>query len=92
MDKKMNVKSRKTTVLAMEWLARCINDEEIFMNWLSNGVADGDIPQGSLNIDDVDDYYIEDDNLAELMGLFLRLMASAKKDGGLYDDRIVSKD
>ena len=34
---------RAELVLAMEKIARCINNEDIFMGWLMAGVADGDI-------------------------------------------------
>ena len=44
MDKKTRIK-RGETVLAMEHMARCINDEDIFWSWLSVGVADGDITE-----------------------------------------------
>lgn len=87
----MKAENRKKVVLAMEMLARCINDEDIFEGWLINGVADGDIPLYSTDPDDVDDYYIEDDNFAELMGCFLRRMVAANKSGGLYEDGVVSK-
>ena len=83
--------NRKKVVLAMEMLARCINDEDVFEGWLMNGVADGDIPLYSTDIKEVEDYYIEDDNFEDLMSLFLRLMVRAYKNGGLYEDGIVSK-
>ena len=56
-----------------------------------SGVADGDIPLYSTDTNDVDDYYIEDENFAELMGCFLRRMVAASKSGGLYEDNVVSK-
>lgn len=87
----MNKEIRKKAVLAMEFLARQINDEEIFMNWLSVGVADGDIRYASTDVDDVDDYYISDDTFAELMGEFVKIMSSAKDNRGLYCDGIRSK-
>lgn len=85
----MKLSRRAKVVRAMETLARCINDEDIFDSWLMLGVADGDI---NGNEDDEDlDYYCSDDNFAELMGLFLRLMKRAAKSGGLYEDEVVSK-
>ena len=78
--------NRKKAVVAMEYLARCINDEDIFESWLMCGVADGDINFGSFDIDEVDDYYIKDDNFGEITELFTRLMARANKSGGLYCD------
>lgn len=88
----MKVSERIKMVKAMEFIARQINDEMVFESWLMCGVADGDIEYGDLTRDEVDDYYIDDSNFAELMDLFLRLMVRAKKSGGLYCDGIVSKD
>lgn len=85
----MKLAERAKVVRAMETLCRCINNEDIFMPWLSVGVADGDITEDTTDEDL--EYYCEDDNFAELMELFLRLMARAKKDGGLYCDGITSE-
>lgn len=89
---KKNIKRRAEILMAMEKLARSINDEDIFMSWLSVGVADGDINQDT-TIEELmhDDYYMDDDNFAELMGLFLHLMVRANKSGGLYVGGVVSK-
>lgn len=85
----MKKKLRTEVVRAMETLAHCVNDESIFEEWLAWGVADGDID------DDTEDeeleYYIEDDNFKELMGVFLHMMYRAYKDGGLYVDGVVSE-
>ena len=75
----------------MEFIARCINDEDIFESWLMCGVPDGDIPLGCMDTSYVDDYFLTDNNLSELMGLFLRCMKRAEKSGGLYIDKVVSK-
>lgn len=85
-----NVENRKKMVLAMEMIARAINDEDIFESWLMVGVADGDITPYSIDTNEVDDYYVKDENYAELMDLFLRMMKRAYMSGGLYDDGIVS--
>ena len=85
----MNLKKRAEVVRAMETLARCVNDEEIFESWLMCGVADGDIT--SETTDEDLEYYCEDDNFSELMGRFLRLMTRARKSGGLYKDGVVSE-
>ena len=85
----MNLKKRTEVVRAMETLARCVNDEEVFESWLMCGVADGDIT--SETTDEDLEYYCEDDNFSDLMGLFLRLMARARKSGGLYEDGVVSE-
>ena len=86
----MNKELRKKVVVAMELLARSVINEEDMQGWLMCGVPDGDIDYGDLNTDNVDEYFIEDKNFAELMGCFLRTMCRAKEDG-LYVDRIVSK-
>lgn len=87
----MKLSERQKVVRAMETIARCINDEDVFEGWLMCGVADGDITEETTD-EEVDEYYCEDDTLAELMGCFLRRMALAKKSGGLYVDGVVSKD
>ena len=81
---------RKQMVLAMERIVRCVNNEELLMPWLSCGVPDGDIER--YEEDEVDDYFTEDEHFAELMGLFLKIMAKAKKDGGLYACGVCSRD
>lgn len=81
---------RKKVVLAMELLCRCINDEIVEIGWLMGGVADGDIPRYSIDVADVDDYYVEDGNFKDLMSCFLRRMYGAYLSGGLYADGIVS--
>lgn len=84
---KVNVENRRKAVLAMEFLARNINDEQIFESWLLCGVADGDITYGNLtDVSEVDDYYVADENFNELVELFLRLMRRAEKSGGLWFD------
>ena len=88
----MNKTERAKMVLAMEFIARRINDEDVFDGWLVCGVADGDIPYSSFDIADVDEYYLEDDTFNDLMSCFLRRMKGAYESGGLYCDRIVCKD
>ena len=85
----MKISVRAEVVRAMETLARCINDEYVFEGWLICGVADGDIDETTTN--EELEYYIEDETFAELMGAFLKVMARAKKSGGLYVDGVVSK-
>ena len=85
----MKVKLRTDVVRAMETLARSVNDEYVFDEWLTWGVADGDIDESTE--DEELEYYIEDDNFKELMGVFLHMMHRAYKSGGLYVDGVVSK-
>lgn len=88
----MNKIERAKMVLAMEFIARQINDEDVLDGWLMCGVADGDIPYGSIDIADVDEYYLNDDTFNDLMSCFLRKMKGAYKSGGLYCDNVVCKD
>ena len=85
----MKMSERVKVIRAMETIARCINDEDVFMRWLMGGVADGDITDETTDEDL--EWYAEDDNLADLMACFLRCMAGAKASGGLYCDWVVSK-
>ena len=85
----MNLSRRAKVVRAMETIARCVNDEEVFYRWLLCGVADGDIDDDTTDEDL--EYYCEDKTFADIMERFLDLMTAAKKSGGLYEDKIVSK-
>lgn len=81
---------RKKMVLAMEYIARQVNDEDVFMGWLYNGVPDGDIEYGCFDTDAVDEWDIREKNFSELMDTFLWVMSKAKKSGGLYCGGVVS--
>lgn len=87
-----NLKERIKMVKAMEFIVRQINNEDFIIPWLYVGVADGDIEYGDLS-DGIGDAisYTDDETFKELMGLFLRCMARAKSDGGLYCGGIVSE-
>jgi len=90
----MKKTERIKMVKAMEFIARQINDEYVFEEWLNWGVADGDIKYGDLicaSQDEEDlDYYIEDEDFGSLMSCFLACMSRARKSGGLYCDEVVS--
>ena len=86
----MNKPERAKMILAMEYIARQLNDEDILDDWLMCGVADGDIPYGCMDIDKVDEWYLNDNNFKDLMSCFLRRMVRAYKSGGLYCDKVVS--
>ena len=93
----MDKQERTKMIKAMEFIARQVNDEEVFDNWLLYGVADGDIEYGDLagyTDDDANDveFWLDDDEFADLMGNFLFLMKQAYKSGGLYCDKVVSKE
>ena len=89
-----NTTERRKMVLAMEYIARQTNNEDLFYDiWATYGVADGDIPYGELevgNTDSFDDYYIDDEAFKDLMDTFLWLMKKVQRDGGLYCGGIVS--
>lgn len=84
----MNIIERAEVIKAMETIARCVNDEVTFEQWLINGIADG------TDLRDPDEiaYYAEDENFADLMTEFLYLMIEAGDNGGLYCDGITSKE
>lgn len=86
----MKTRARIKVVRAMETLARAVNDERVFEHWLMLGVADGDIDETTE--DEELEFYIDDENFAELMGTFLNVMKNAYKSGGLYVDGIISKE
>lgn len=88
---KDKIENRKRMVLAMEMIARAVNDEEVFESWLMCGVPDGEITRYSIDTNEVDEYFVEDRNYRELMDLFLVVMKNAYKSGGLYDSDVVTK-
>ena len=88
----MNRTERAKMILAMEFIARQINDEDVLDRWLMCGVADDDIPYGSMDITDVDEDYLNNSTFEDVMSCFLRCMKGAYNSGGLYCDDIVCKD
>ena len=84
------IENRKRMVLAMEMIARAVNDEEVFESWLMYGVPDGEITRYSIDTNEVDEYFTEDEHYRELMDLFLMVMKNAYKSGGLYDSDVVT--
>lgn len=95
MNKKPNMAERVKLLKAMEYIARQINDENVFYAWLYAGIADGDVDYGDLSYtpekdDALFDFYVKDDEFRDMMTLFLRCMKRAYKSGGLYCDNVVS--
>ena len=86
----MNKIERAKMVLAMEFIARQINDEDVFDGWLMCGVADGDINYGEFDPQMVDECYLDNKTFYNLMNCFLRRMKGAYESGGLYCDNIVA--
>ena len=83
---------RAKMVACMEYIARQINNEDVFETWLMCGVADGDIEYGNLDFNDIDDYYLDDNTFKGIMSTFLGGMKGAFNSGGLYCGGVVSKD
>ena len=87
----MNIKERIEMVRAMELIARCINDEEVFDTWILRGIPDGTITE---NTDDGElaDYIevLRDSDFADIMTTFLLCMRNAYSSGGLYCDDVLS--
>lgn len=89
MANQINIRERIEVVRAMETIARAINDESIFEEWLIYGVADGDIDESTK--DEELEYYAEDDKtFGELMSTFTHMMRKVHKNGGLYVDGVTS--
>lgn len=88
----MNKLERVKMVKAMEYIARQVNDEEVFDIWLSLGVADGDIDYGDFSTEDYGEaeYYTNHSGFSNLMDTFLLVMSHAYKSGGLYCDGVLS--
>ena len=88
--REVDLHKRAALVRAMDTLVAAVNDTSYIESWLSCGVADGYIK--SETTDEDLKCYCEDDALSNLMNIFLNIMESAKEDGGLYCDRVVSKE
>ena len=92
------LRERMMAVKAMEFMARQVNDGEVFDIWLMGGVADEEIEYGDFTIhsgvetDPAYEYASDPGTFSYLMGCFLRTMSAAHKNGGLYCGGIVSDD
>lgn len=85
-----NMKERCELVRAMEIVCRNLNDEDILMHWLTEGVADGDITKDTSDDEIIQEYCEDDKSFAEIMDCFLECVKAANKSGGLYCGRVVS--
>lgn len=93
-EHEINKKERADMVRAMDHIVRCVNNEDLFWPWLSDGVADGDI-NGTETVEDLEWYYEDERTFADLMGLFLRIMKRAcvkDENGGLFCDYVCSRE
>lgn len=88
----MNKVKRVKMVAAMEFIMRNLNNEELIMDWLRDGVADGDINYGDMSPDNDELYIYTDDDVdfAEIMHTFTEIMAEVHNNGGLYCDGVCS--
>ena len=84
------MQDRVAMIRAMETIARCVNDEDVFEGWLMCGVADGDIDRNTTDQEIMDEYCTDDENFIGIMDCFLTLMKNAYKSGGLYCGDVVS--
>ena len=84
---------RMKMIKAMEFIARNVNNEQVFNIWLADGIGDGEIEYGDLNVSETEGYYCggdgweqdeADKHFADLMDTFMWVMKEAWKDGGLY--------
>ena len=85
---------RKKMLVAMEFVARQINDEDVLDGWLMCGVPDGDIEYGNFDISQIDDedYMVTDKGFKDIMSCFLRRIVRAYESGALYCGGIVCKE
>lgn len=95
---KIDKKERAEMLVAMDLIARSINDEDITINrWLVGGVADGDIDYDGLcdhesNVTNLmgDDWYMDDKHFADIIDCFMHCVSLARADGGLYCNGVVA--
>ena len=83
---------RGQKVIAMDTLAKCVNDERFYEEWLTLGVAEGDITSLTKPEDETVDCYCEDEEFQYLLTTFNRVMHKAWHSGGLYDGKVCSMD
>lgn len=89
-EHRVRIKDRVELVRAMETVCRNLNDERVFMHWITMGVADEDITPDTTDEFIAEQYCEDEGNFAELMDCFLECMQEAFKSGGLYCGRIKS--
>lgn len=83
---------RQKMIVAMDFIASHINDEDVLDGWLMNGVPDGMLNDSldPTQIDD-DDWLITD-GFVDVMTCFTRRMSSAYLSGGLYCGGVCSRE
>lgn len=91
MDKKERIQMLK----AMEIIMRNLNDEELIMTWLSDGIPDGT----PLDDDEAFEDFIDNVTFADIMDTFVHIMMQAcpknnvarERRGVLYCDGVISE-
>ena len=89
-ERAMNTHGRCEILRAMELLARTVEDDHVFTEWLMEGVADGDITPDTTD-NEMDGYIADDEVFAGMLYTFMHLMCSAFENGGLSVDGVKSK-
>ena len=91
----MTVKSKRMDMVrAMEYIARQVSNDEVLDLWVNLGVVGNDIPYSVLT-DGSEEWlekYITDEGLSNLMRVFLRVMAMAYAEDGLWCAGVSSKE
>lgn len=82
MSKQINYTTRIQALQAMDTIMRGLNDEDLFMQWLTYGIEDACTDY---------DYYCDDQVFSDMLSEFCRIMKTATEcKGALYIDNIVS--
>lgn len=93
----MNKSKRIKMLKAMEYIARQLNDKDMFIrNWRIVGIAEGAIEFGDLDAEndpeEVERYIEDDEDFAELMDTFLYMMSHAYTGNtGLFCDGVSTR-
>ena len=89
-EKRINYAERVAVLRAMNTIALSLNDEDYIMWWLQDGVPDGEIDDTTT--DEELYWLVEDDNdFADLMNTFVKIMRKQPARRALYVDGIVSE-
>ena len=73
--KDMTIYEKKILIMTWEFVIRTIiEDEDIYLDWLENGVPDGMLPYRTFNTDliDDDDWMLTDEGFNQIYKTFIR--------------------
>ncbi len=79
---KRQLKERVKLLRAMETIARCVNDEDVFELWIIHGIPDGEIKENTTD-EDLEWLAEDEDSMLDIMDTFVKLMKNAYRSGGL---------